>query len=932
MFTLTPFKSSPPDNKSDHHLIPATPFRKALPALFAAVVMGTAAAQSTVNLAWNQNPESNVNKYNVLIGTSSGSLSVAQTVTSPAATLSGLSPATTYYCAVQAVNTDNLTSPRSSVINFTTSPANSTGPEIAVERAGGNLTDGSSSVNFGSVQTGSSSGNQTFTIRNTGNANLTGLSLSKSGGQASEFINSGLSTTTLAPGASTTFTVRFAPGSTGSRSTTFRIASNDANENPFDIALSGTGTTIPTSTAPEIVIQRASGSNLYDGWSSATFGSVDIGKTDTAQTFTIRNTGDANLTGLALSTSGSHGSDFTASGLSKTTLAPGENTTFSVNFKPTGTGTRSATLRVASNDANENPFDLSLRGTGTSAPIVTSPEIAIQRAGGGDMTDGSSSVNFASTKVGNPASAKTFTIRNLGNANLTGLALSMSGSHSSDFIASGLSKTTLAPGASTTFSINFKPTATGSRNATLRVASNDANESSFDISLRGTGTSTPIVTSPEIAIQRAGGGNLTDGSSSANFASTKVGNPSSAQTFTIRNLGNANLTGLALSKNGAHSADFTVSGLAKTTLAPGASTTFSVNFTPTATGARSAALLVASNDANENPFNISLGGTGTDSGGTVLEPEIEVILTRSEPVTLTSGKSTATFGKSRLRSEETTRYFTIRNTGNAPLSGLEIATLGKDASHFIAGTLEKTTLAPNESTEFWVAFKPKWKGAKKATLRIINNDADENPFEIKLVGKGLPAPKIDIRDAAGNSFADRKPIIDHGSSSVGKWNKPTVITITNNGNSTLKNLSLVKSGVHRKDFPVGKLKVESLAPGESTTLKIGFQPGSKGARRAFLSITSNDPANATFRIKLLGKGKGVGKGKRKMPTATVASTLEQGSAPAPAPARSNIWIDGEKYRSITVRGSGSSVTSGDIQVSGNLVDWSSGRNHTTVDH
>ena len=58
--------------------------------------------------------------------------------------------------------------------------------------------------------------------------------------------------------------------------------------------------------------------------------------------------------------------------------------------------------------------------------------------------------------------------------------------------------------------------------------------------------------------------------------------------------------------------------------------------------------------------------------------------------------------------------------------------------------------------------------------------------------------------------------------------------------------------------------------------------------------------------------------------------MEHGSATAPAPARSNIWIDGEKYRSITVRGSGNSVTSGDIQVSGNLVDWFSGKNHTTV--
>lgn len=45
-------------------------------------------------------------------------------------------------------------------------------------------------------------------------------------------------------------------------------------------------------------------------------------------------------------------------------------------------------------------------------------------------------------------------------------------------------------------------------------------------------------------------------------------------------------------------------------LAPGASTTFKVTFKPTAAGTRKAAIHIESNDADENPFDIKLGGEG----------------------------------------------------------------------------------------------------------------------------------------------------------------------------------------------------------------------------------------------------------------------------------------------------------------------------------
>jgi hypothetical protein len=48
----------------------------------------------------------------------------------------------------------------------------------------------------------------------------------------------------------------------------------------------------------------------------------------------------------------------------------------------------------------------------------------------------------------------------------------------------------------------------------------------------------------------------------------------------------------------------------KTSLAPGTSTTFKVTFKPAAKGKRVAALAIASNDPDEDPFGIKLSGEG----------------------------------------------------------------------------------------------------------------------------------------------------------------------------------------------------------------------------------------------------------------------------------------------------------------------------------
>jgi hypothetical protein len=115
--------------------------------------------------------------------------------------------------------------------------------------------------------------------------------------------------------------------------------------------------------APEIAIEQPEGLGLVDGIAKVVF-SAPPGST--AQLFTIRNTGTANLTGLIVSIDGVDASSFTVDTTSmETTVLPGESTTFSVT--DIGSGTRDAALHITSNDADENPFDISLLGQFFSA-------------------------------------------------------------------------------------------------------------------------------------------------------------------------------------------------------------------------------------------------------------------------------------------------------------------------------------------------------------------------------------------------------------------------------------------------------------------------------------------------------------------------------------------------------------------------------------
>jgi uncharacterized delta-60 repeat protein len=119
-----------------------------------------------------------------------------------------------------------------------------------------------------------------------------------------------------------------------------------------------------------------------------------------------------------------------------------------------------------------------------SGPTRLDPEIDVEQPIGTAITDAGTASNFGTLIIGE-TSLKTYTITNSGTLNLTGLVATKDGAHSGDFILTQPLASSLAPGASTTFTVTYTPTAADTRTAAVHITTNDFDEASFDIPLTG---------------------------------------------------------------------------------------------------------------------------------------------------------------------------------------------------------------------------------------------------------------------------------------------------------------------------------------------------------------------------------------------------------------------------------------------------------------
>ena len=168
----------------------------------------------------------------------------------------------------------------------------------------------------------------------------------------------------LGKNVSTNLVIQLNTLTAGTYTSTVTIASNATNDGADNVWTF----TIRAIRAPEINVQ-SNATTIIDGDTTpSVIDNTDFGSTVTGvpvtKTFTIQNIGSTalNLTGASpyVVISGANAADFSVTAIPTSPIAAlTGTTTFNIRFNPSTVGVKNATLSIANDDSDENPYDFS---------------------------------------------------------------------------------------------------------------------------------------------------------------------------------------------------------------------------------------------------------------------------------------------------------------------------------------------------------------------------------------------------------------------------------------------------------------------------------------------------------------------------------------------------------------------------------------------
>ncbi|MGO9271557.1 MAG: choice-of-anchor D domain-containing protein [Terriglobia bacterium] len=208
---------------------------------------------------------------------------------------------------------------------------------------------------------------------------------------------------------------------------------------------------------------------------------------------------------------------------------------------------------------------------------------------------------FGTQVVGTTSATQLFlTLQNIGLAPLYLSSYSISGGNNADFnVALTTCNSPIQPNASCKVYVTFTPTAPGPRKAVLSVVTPTFNPFTPPVVIEGLPASLTGVGTAEILSR-----------TSIAFGGQPVGTSSTAQGVTLTNAGTGYMNIYQVAIDGANPGDFSITtNTCDGSLAPSNNCHFTVTFTPTATGPRSAALQISTN-AGGPPATATLTGSG----------------------------------------------------------------------------------------------------------------------------------------------------------------------------------------------------------------------------------------------------------------------------------------------------------------------------------
>jgi len=641
----------------------------------------------------------------------------------------------------------------------------------------GSLTVDQATLNFGSVDQGSSS-TKTVIVTNLGPTVALSPSVSGLG-----FVLQGTTCASVAKNATCTITVAFSPAGTGGAPGVLTVAPG------FTITLSGVGTVPGTFTATlsavpltallgqavPVSVNVVASSALTD--LSCIFGGPDL-TADTADTtctaavaasapcvyaFTFKGAkaGPAADTITCSSSGKVQQLQVNLTVLSPASLAinptPGAfatvvgTTSSPITFKATNNGTApSGALTVALAGAGAAQFAITDNGCGASVAgganctvtVVFKPIAAGSVTASLTVTDAtagstpatavlngtgaaaaalsiSGAATLNSVTVGQAGTASTYTVTNNGGTNSA--ALKISAADAQFVIGSDLcTGLPLAAGKTCTFTVAFTPASAGAKTTVLTASD-------------GTMIGTLQISATGVAVTAGAALSLTP--PTLDFSTLGVGLSSQPQTFTVTNSGGTASGVLSVVKNDSTSsvggaAQFTYTTTCAAALAPNATCQVVVTFSPTVAGNASATITATDGTVSSTPHTIV--------GSALTRPGLGVTCDNSgkftDGVVVGQTSTTTCVAKNDSASSQGTGALTASATGDFAITTNNCA----------------ASLAPGLSCTLSLVFKPTVKGARTGTITVAG--ANGGAGNLNLSGTGLGV--VEIQEFTSTMVAD----------------------------------------------------------------------------------------------------------------------------------------------------------------------------------
>ncbi|MEO1405075.1 MAG: choice-of-anchor D domain-containing protein, partial [Pseudomonadota bacterium] len=536
-----------------------------------------------------------------------------------------------------------------------------------------------------------------FSLENDGSADLdvSSIALSPAGAtNISGDVEISPTSAILMEGGAVEVLVTFTPAATGAFGFDLVIVSDDPDEDPFELTVSGQADL----DAPVIALNALSATTDS---SPALSGTVD--DQNATVTVTIDGTDyDATVNGMAWS-------------IAQDVIGPLADDTYDVTVRAEDTA----------GNVTEETFDDVL--------TIQAPKIQVQDPDSSVLDSGGS--YDAGVVLTGVETTLTFPVENLGTTLLTLDFPTVSAGVNVEKISTARSET-VAAGASGGFaSVTFTPIAASGIAFDLTIPSDDPTVPSFTVAISGTAEDPAPVVEVKSVIDGTAGAVVVSGDK-FNVGNLIAGVETTSFGLQVGNTGTADLPAISVSTKDADNVSVETPIVAAGDISP--------NDTP-----KDIQLTFTPNDPGDFSFEVVISSTATPAYSVIVNgtagtaPDIAV--SSSNAGVLSDGGTDAISDP--VGPSGTTLTYTISNEGAVDLIISDIALASAGATN-ISGAVQisstSTTIAANGSVDVTVTFAPAAEGAFGFDLEIDSNDPDEDPFDITVSGTGDFTPPADF--------------------------------------------------------------------------------------------------------------------------------------------------------------------------------------------